>query len=55
MIFLSIKINKIKIQKIIENPKVGVINGLWACDYGTGGVVPIEVVFHIRMKNLILF
>lgn len=32
--------------QIIDKPKVGIVNGLWANDYGVGGLVPIEAVWY---------
>ena len=43
---------KINFQLIHNKPKVGVINGLWACDYGIGGIAPIEVVHSYSDNNL---
>jgi ATP-dependent Lon protease len=34
--------NKINFQKIHKEPKVGVINGMWAGRLGIGGILPIE-------------
>ena len=39
--FLKKKI-KIEHLKINNNPKVGIVNGLWANDLGIGGLIPIE-------------
>ena len=36
------KKNKFEILKINKEPHVGVVNGLWANEYGVGGLVPIE-------------
>ena len=41
----------ISIEKVKGKPQVGLINGLWACDYGTGGILPIEVVFALSNNN----
>jgi ATP-dependent Lon protease len=37
--------HEVKLNKIHENPKQGVINGLWANSLGKGGILPIEVSF----------
>ena len=34
--------NKVYIKKILENPKVGLVNGLYATNIGTGGITTIE-------------
>ncbi len=36
---------EIKIQKIHDEPQVGIINGLWANDLGLGGSLPIQAKF----------
>jgi endopeptidase La len=36
------KKQKIEILKINEKPRIGIVNGLWANDYGMGGLIPIE-------------
>ena len=33
---------KIKYKEIHENPKIGVINGMWANSMGNGGILPIQ-------------
>jgi len=33
---------KIKYKKIHKNPKIGVINGMWANSMGNGGILPIQ-------------
>ena len=61
---LPIKITKIDIEKVYlknrtkinytmihKNPKVGVINGLWANALGMGGVIPIQT-FYYPSPNL---
>ena len=37
--------NKITFDKIHDKPTIGIINGLWASNYGIGGIAPIEVAF----------
>lgn len=32
--------------QIINEPTVGIVNGLWASEYGVGGLVPIEAVWY---------
>ena len=44
--------NKIKFDMINNDSKVGIINGLWATDYGIGGIAPIEVTFSLN-NNLL--
>merc|ERR1711998_400420 len=39
---LLTEFNKVEFQKIHEESKVGVINGMWAGTLGLGGVLPIE-------------
>jgi ATP-dependent Lon protease len=39
------KYKKIEEKKINNSPSVGVINGLWANNFGKGGIIPIEVLF----------
>lgn len=43
---------KIEYDKIHNEPKVGIINGLWASTYGIGGIAPIEVVYSYSVNNL---
>lgn len=41
-----IKYNKIEEQKIHSQPKIGLINGLWANALGKGGIISIETVMY---------
>ena len=36
--------HKMRETKIHSEPKIGVVNGMWANSYGVGGVLPIEIV-----------
>lgn len=40
-----LKYSKIEEKKIHKDPKIGIINGLWANTLGKGGIIPIEVVY----------
>jgi ATP-dependent Lon protease len=40
-----LKYSKIEEKKIHKEPKIGIINGLWANSLGKGGIIPIEVVY----------
>ena len=37
---------EIRVQKIHEEPQVGVMNGLWANDLGLGGTLPIQAKYY---------
>jgi ATP-dependent Lon protease len=39
------KYDRINEKKIHTKPEVGVINGLWASQYGKGGIIPIQTMF----------
>ena len=41
----------VNVEKIKDKSQVGLINGLWACDYGTGGILPIEVIHTLSSNN----
>ena len=38
--------NKVIFDKIHKKASIGIINGLWASDYGIGGIVPIEISYN---------
>jgi endopeptidase La len=44
--------SKIELTKIHDEPKVGLINGMWAGSLGVGGILPIETTFYPSNDNL---
>ena len=38
--------NQVRIKEIPYEPKVGIMNGLWANAMGQGGIIPIEISFY---------
>jgi endopeptidase La len=44
--------SKVTLTKIHNQPKVGLINGMWAGSLGVGGILPIETTFYPSNDNL---
>ena len=43
--------NPIINKNVHKEPKVGIMNGLWANAIGKGGVIPIEVQFYLSNND----